>query len=57
MDNALISEHMLDETQDSSEVNLQSKTSTNGKDVPQSEIYWCPTRTMVRRSKTLLHVW
>jgi hypothetical protein len=57
MDNAFISEHMLEETRDSSEANLQSKTSTNGKDVPQSKIYWCLTRTMVRQSKILLHVW
>jgi hypothetical protein len=42
MDNAFISEHMLEETRDRFESNLQSKTSTNGKDVSQCKIYWCP---------------
>jgi hypothetical protein len=33
MDDAFVSQHVLEEKGDSSETNLQSKTSTNGKDV------------------------
>jgi hypothetical protein len=57
MDSTFITKYMLEETLDSSEVNLQSKTSTKGKYASQFKIYWCPTSTMLRRSKTLLHVW
>jgi hypothetical protein len=35
----------------------KARQHTNGKDVSQPKVHWCPTRTMVRRSKTLLHVW
>jgi hypothetical protein len=56
MDGAFVSQHMLEEKQDSSETNLQSKTSTNGKDVSQFKAYRRRTLTMLCRSKTLLHV-
>jgi hypothetical protein len=56
MDDVFVSQHMLEEKQDSSDMNLQIKTSTNDKGVSQLKAYRQPTLTMVRRSKTLLHV-
>jgi hypothetical protein len=48
MDDAFVSQHMLEEKRDSSETNFQIKTSTNGKDVSQFKAYLRPTQTMVR---------
>jgi hypothetical protein len=43
MDDAFVSQHMLEEKRDSSETNLQIRKITNGKDVSQFKAYWLPT--------------